>query len=195
MRFNTTILGIVLAAFLFLGCTTPAPDSSATPFPSAFHASVVPNLIVKAVLATDEDASITLSYDRGLRQAMIEAVQYMDANQTAQLPIACAIQSAFLVRINDASLYGQTARVNGTLYVRIPWEKYENYVSASGLTRAEFDAMNVTSAVIRFKTRQNDAVMSECVNLKSQKITLDGKELNEKEITESAQSGVRSSGS
>jgi len=197
MKFATTIFALVMAALL-LGCTAPAPSSGATSTSIAtssasatLAATAAPNGIVKAVLAADEDSTVTLSYDRVSRKAIIEAIQFMDGDQTTQLAAACAIQSTFLVRINDASLYGQTERINGTLKVRISPEKYDQYVAASGLTRQEFDAMGVTSAAIRFKARESNASMGECVNLKGVKITLDGRTLQEEDITASAQSGIR----
>jgi len=184
---NYSKLGLIvlIAALLLVGCTSPsqAPGTDRTPGSAA-------GSVIKGTLDTNENFSATLSYNPITKEASIEAWQYLDEKNSEQLPFACAIGSSFLLLINNATIYGESGRVNGTYQVRVPWAKYEQYVEGSGLTREQFDAMNVTSVTIRYKARETDAAMGECVQIRGEKITLDGKILDSTQITEAAKSGI-----
>lgn len=191
MEFKKLTVLTIIAALILLGCTsgpTPAANTTANGVPTA--AAGLAN-IVKGTLDSSENFSATISYDRVTRQAVIEAIQPVDPEDVEQLPFVCAISSTFLVLINDARIYGESGKINGTLQIRLPPEKYDQYVAGSGLTKAEFDAMDVTSAAIRFQDRGTKAAVGECLNIKGRSITLDGKELKTEDINEAGRSGSR----
>jgi len=185
---NYSKLGLIvlIAALLLVGCTSPsqAPGTDRTPGSAA-------GSVIKGTLDTNEKFSATLSYNPITKEASIEAWQYLDEKNSEQLPFACAIGSSFLLLINNATIYGESGRVNGTYQVRVPWAKYEQFVKGSGLSKQEFDAMNVTTVTIRYKSRETEAAMGECVQNRGQKITLDGEILDSDRITESGKSGIR----
>ncbi len=188
MKITEISFALLVFGFFVLGCMSSAPsngtDSGTNP-----SATVLPPAV--RTLESNENFSAVLSYDPATRTATIEATQKFDAQKIGQLPFACAIRSTFLIRINDSSLYGESAKVNGTYQVRIPQEKYDQYVKASGLSGDAFQAMEVTTAVLRFQNRETGERLGECVHTKGKEITLDGTVLDSVRISESGQSGIR----